>query len=261
MNNLKEKLGFVWDVNFPNQLPVKSLAQVIFYFKKAMPQHIWDAAQLEGNPFTFPQVQTVLEGVSVGGHKISDQQQVLNLAEASRYFVSLVSDGKFELSKEIFTHINALVAKDESLEWGVFRGEGKEKTYDAVVNLGENRVFRPIKTEDKAPALNHAFYYGIDAIKQIESIEERAAAMFLFGALQQFFFDGNKRTARFMMNGVLMTNGIEPISVPASRAEEFNEKMVRFYQSRNANEMMLFLMSCHPSHQIECAAQSGFEPS
>ena len=73
----------------------------------------------------------------------------------------------------------------------------------------------------------------------------RATAFFLFGALQQFFFDGNKRTSRMMMNGILMSHGIDAISIPASRADEFNEKMVAFYVSRNATAMMEFLVDCH----------------
>ena len=52
-------------------------------------------------------------------------------------------------------------------------------------------------------------------------------AYFLFGALQQFYFDGNKRTSRFMLNGILMLNGVDAISVPAARLQDFNEKMVR----------------------------------
>ena len=52
-------------------------------------------------------------------------------------------------------------------------------------------------------------------------------AYFLFGALQQFYFDGNKRTSRFMMNGILMSNGFDAISEPAARLQDFNEKMVR----------------------------------
>ena len=75
---------------------------------------------------------------------------------------------------------------------------------------------------------------------------EKAAAFFLFGALQQFFFDGNKRTSRFMMNGILMSAGIDAISVPAAKAQEFNENMVRFYLSKDATEMMAFLVDCHP---------------
>lgn len=68
----------------------------------------------------------------------------------------------------------------------------------------------------------------------------------MFGALQQFFFDGNKRTSRFMMNGVLMSHGIDAISIPAAKAQEFNDKMIRFYLNRDASEMMQFLVECHP---------------
>jgi hypothetical protein len=74
----------------------------------------------------------------------------------------------------------------------------------------------------------------------------RATAFFLFGSLQQFFLDGNKRTSRFMMNGLLMTEGIDAVSIPAVRAAEFNSRMVDFYISRNATEMMAFVLDCHP---------------
>jgi prophage maintenance system killer protein len=75
---------------------------------------------------------------------------------------------------------------------------------------------------------------------------ERATAFFLFGSLQQFFFDGNKRTSRFMMNGVLMSQGIDAVSIPAVRAAEFNSRMVDFYITRDATEMMAFVLDCHP---------------
>jgi hypothetical protein len=39
-----------------------------------------------------------------------------------------------------------------------------------------------------------------------------------------------------------MSHGIDAISVPAAKAQEFNEKMVRFYLSKDATEMMAFLM-------------------
>ena len=33
--------------------------------------------------------------------------------------------------------------------------------------------------------------------------------------------------------------------IPAARALEFNGNMVRFYHSKNATEMMAFLVSCY----------------
>ena len=43
-----------------------------------------------------------------------------------------------------------------------------------------------------------------------------------------------------------MSHGIDAISVPAAKAQEFNEQMVRFYLSKDATEMMVFLAACHP---------------
>ena len=43
-----------------------------------------------------------------------------------------------------------------------------------------------------------------------------ACVAFLFGSLHQFFWDGNKRTARLMMNGILLSEGYDAISIPAA---------------------------------------------
>ena len=83
---------------------------------------------------------------------------------------------------------------------------------------------------------------------EVADPRERGMAFFLFGALQQFYFDGNKRTSRFMMNGILMSHGFDAISVPAKRAQEFNENMVRFYLGKDATEMMRFLIDCQPKN-------------
>jgi hypothetical protein len=50
-----------------------------------------------------------------------------------------------------------------------------------------------------------------------------------------------------MMNGILMSAGIDAISVPAAKVQEFNEKMVRFYLNKDATEMMAFMAGCYES--------------
>jgi hypothetical protein len=212
-----------------------------------LPEYVWDAGVLEGNPFTFPEVKTLLEGVTVGGRKLSDQEQILNLAESSKYLVDLVKNSEFKLGKPTFCSLHALVARNEALEWGHFRGEGLETQFTPDVALGERGRFTPLATERGAVRLNEVFASGIRSLEQdVSSPFERATAFFLFGSLQQFFFDGNKRTSRFMMNGVLMSEGIDAISIPAVRAAEFNTRMVDFYTSRDATEMMGFVLDCHP---------------
>lgn len=244
--SLFEALGFSWDRSaIPASIPIHSVERACFRFHKMLPEFVWDASVLEGNPFTFPEIKTLLGGVTVGGRKLSDQEQVLNLAESSKHLLTLVKGGRFSMTKDVFTELNSMVARNESLEWGIFRGEGQETNYTPDVSLGKYGRHTPLPTRPGAPELNRVFTQGVKSLKECPPFE-RATAFFLFGALQQFFFDGNKRTSRFMMNGVLMSNGIDAISVPAAKEQEFNEKMVRFYLSKDATEMMLFLASCHP---------------
>lgn len=241
-------LGFHWSRSaVPVVLPIHTIERVAFRFHRMLPEFVWDATVLEGNPFTFPEVKTLLDGVTIGGRKISDQEQVLNLAESAKHLLALVKAHQFSLDKITFTDLHALIARREALEWGHFRGEGKETNYTPDVGLGEHGRFTPLATIAGAPELNRVFAEGLVVLQNdVPSPFEKAAAFFLFGALQQFFFDGNKRTSRFMMNGILMSTGIDAISVPAAKAHEFNDNMVRFYLTKDATEMMAFLIDCHP---------------
>jgi prophage maintenance system killer protein len=245
---LFDSLGFSWDRgSVPRELPRASIERAAFRFARMLPEYVWDAGVLEGNPFTFPEVKTLLDGVTVGGRKLSDQEQILNLAESSNYLLDLVKRREFRLDKETFCALHAHVARNEALEWGHFRGEGVETHYTPDVALGERGRYTPPPTEPGAEQLNAIYSRGLAALQEdVPNPYERAAAFFLFGSLQQFFFDGNKRTSRFMMNGALMMEGIDAISIPAMRAAEFNSKMVEFYATRDATQMMGFVLECHP---------------
>ncbi|EAP3462088.1 cell filamentation protein Fic [Salmonella enterica] len=240
------RLGFTWDSGVIEAPSPTSTRVALAIWQQHMSTIVWDAAQLEGNPFTFVQVKTLLDGVTVGGHKVSDTEQVLNLRDASIHLTSLVKAGKFDLTKEIFTGLNGIIARNEALEWGLFRGEGEMLHYNAKVHLGEHGVYEAPETRPGAPELNAIFLEGSQFIKTLP-VYEGALVFFLFGALQQFFFDGNKRTSRHMMNGWLMKHGYPPISIPASRAEEFNALMVDFYIHRDGTKMMTFLIDCRNS--------------
>ncbi len=215
-------------------------------FQRSLPQFVWEAAQLEGNPFTFPEVQTLLDGVTVGGRKLSDAQQIIGLRDSMRLLCDEVLSGTFAATKDMACRLNALIARDEALEWGVFRGEGKERS-NVSVNLGPVTSWLPKRTEAGGQNLIDAFNVGKVALDKVLHPVERAFALKLFMAREQFFFDGNKRTARAMMNGVLMSNGFDGISIPASKQLAYNQAMTQFYPSGDATEMMQLLASCFPA--------------
>lgn len=71
---------------------------------------------------------------------------------------------------------------------------------------------------------------------------ERALVVFLLDAFIRFL-GGEKQKTNFWMAGVLMSNGMDPFSVPFHEIAECNERMSRFYSSKDATEMMVFLAS------------------
>jgi hypothetical protein len=80
---LFDTLGFQWNrASVPREVPRASLERVVFRFRRMLPEYVWDAGVLEGNPFTFPEVKTLLEGVTVGGRKLQEHRGAAAAAEA-----------------------------------------------------------------------------------------------------------------------------------------------------------------------------------
>lgn len=86
--------------------------------------------------------------------------------------------------------------------------------------------------------------------KQLNDIYEQAIYIFLQMARNQFFYDVNIRMGRFMMNGLLLSQGHPVINLPAKRREEFNKLMLDFYSSNNSGPMTKFMLSCLDSKII-----------
>ena len=232
MDNPKaESLGFTYDpVTFRTD-SVRDVARACFRVRKVLEGVVHDTVALEGNPFTLPEVKTLLDGVTVGGHRLEDERQVLNQAASWKELLARAQQRRFELNRKTFCDLHALVAREEAVRWGVFRT-------GSVTIAGTD--YRPPQWESLQAILEQ----GLETLHKIDSLHERAIAMFLFGALNQFFYDGNKRTSRLMMNGILLGAGEDAISVPARRRLEFNEAMIRFYDNRDGTEMMRFMGSC-----------------
>ena len=73
-------LGFHWDrARARRPVDVLSVSEVLADFHRGMAGHVWATANLQGNTFTYPEVQTLLDGVTVGGRKVSDMEQILRL--------------------------------------------------------------------------------------------------------------------------------------------------------------------------------------
>jgi Fic family protein len=247
--SLDDALGFHWNRGrVAHDVRPHGRERALWRFRQLFAEYVWDAAVLEGNPYTYPEVQTLLDGVTVGGRRLSDERQILNLAEAAKELARLVETGRFRLDKATSDRLQLLIARDEALESGHFRGEGRE-TVTPQVSLGAYGRYTPPETQPGGANLRRIHEDGLVAIATLSGPFEQGAAYFLLGALQQFYFDGNKRTSRYMMNGWLMSNGIDAISIPAARRQEFNTEMIDFYRFKDGTRMFEFLASCYRNAQ------------
>ncbi len=243
---VENALGFVparpvvWPVP-----PVPDVRRVVFRAKKILVGLVFDAAHLEGSPYTFPEVQTLLDGVTVGGHRLEDQRLILNLRAAWEALLGAVLAGQFTLSQDRYCALHRLVAAEEALAWGTFR--------TGSVEVAGTTTYTPPPAE----TLGERFAQGLAALQEFAHPVHRAVNFFLFGAYQKCFWAGNRRTARLMMNGVLMQAGLDALSVPARARREFNEAMLRFYDRADGREMGDLLLSYAP----DSYRSSGLAPS
>lgn len=199
--------------------------------RRQLAELVCDAVNLEGISFTLPEIQTLLDGVTVGGHKLSDQQVAINQTKAWRYLFGLIEQQLFRVSLETACALHAIAGKDEALDWGKFRSGG-------VTIAGTSWLPPP------ADSLPELFNRMIISLDEFQDIYDRAIFLFLTMARTQFFYDVNKRTGRFMMSGLLLSHGFPLINLPAVRQLEFNELMLEFYSSNDQQPMNTFLRSC-----------------
>lgn len=199
--------------------------------KRQLPELVHDAVNLEGILFTLPEIQTLIDGITVGGHKVTDQEIALNQANAWRTLFRWVEQGEFSITAQRACELHAIAGKNEALAWGKFRA--------GSVTIAGTDYLPP--SSEELPLL---FESLINELQQIVDIYDRAIHVFLTMARGQFFYDVNKRMGRFMMNGLLLSEGYPAINLPAKRQLEFNNLMLEFYQTDKQKSMNSFLRSC-----------------
>ena len=181
---------------------------VLFTAKRALADLVHNMSAADGNPITITEVVTIIDRITVGGHNMSDQNQVLRLDSAWNEVFRMVENDQFELTKRTAIRLNELVATDETPKVGAFR--------DAQVGIQGVEYIPPHQT-----TLDAKFGEMLDAVNQRNAALDRAVTCFTLCARNQFFFDGNKRTSQLLMNGILLSNGQHAITIPAKERNEY----------------------------------------
>lgn len=200
-----------------------TLEQNLFLAKRNLVDNIYNSAKLEGCNVTFPETQTILDGVNVGSVKLDDITTILNLRDAWR-FITTTIDEPFSL--EYLCRINEHVSRNESIDWGKLR-TGK-------VGISGTEYIPPIPNKDTVIA-------GLSKIEQIERDTEKAITLFLWACRSQLFWDGNKRTSTIAANKILIAAGEGILTIKDRDVIEFNKRLLEYYNTGDVSVLNQWL--------------------
>lgn len=195
----------------------------ILLAKKYMVESIYRSANIEGIGMTFPETQTICDGMSVSGYSIDEINAVNDLKNAWRWIFSNIDK---EINVDFLCRLNRIVGKFTVINAGEFRD-----VYDEIIRV---------------PLFNGASYYPplppdkeeIDEkIKRIINAGslDNALELFCFVCKSQIFNDGNKRTATLLTNAFMIKNGLGIFSIPVDKKLDFYNALTMYY-SDNSNK-------------------------
>ena len=200
-----------------------TLEENVFLAKKQLISSIYMGAKIEGLNVTFPETQTILEGVNVPNVKLDEINTILNLRDAWKYVLDNIKE---EISLDFILKINSYVSRNESLSWGVLRtGNVGISGTDYIPKIPEEQE---VKQE-------------IEKILAIPNITLRSIKYMLYGMRNQLFWDGNKRTSMIIANKIMIMNGKGIILIKDENLLEFNKLLTDYYTNGLDSEIIEFL--------------------
>lgn len=199
--------------------------QSLFLAKKKWDENVYCGMKMENRAVTFPQTQTILNGVNVPNVQLDDIQAILNMRDAWKFLLSTVNE---EVTFEYWCKLNEYIARNEALEWGKLR--------TGNVGISGTDYEPPIPNKEKT-------------IKELENIlstpdvsaTDKALEAFVWGERGQFFWDGNKRTSLMLANKILVSSGSGIMTITDKYMEQFNTLLLNYYNTGESEELKQFL--------------------
>lgn len=177
----------------------------------------WKSSKIEGNTYTLLDTEKlILENKEAPGHSKKEARMILNHKDAFNYIRQ--NTGQFKtVTRKNLEELHAILVKGLN------------------VNFGLRKKPVGITGSKYLPLDNiHQIAEAVDALSATVSRMSTAYAKALVALLGigyvQPFEDGNKRTARLMANGLLLSHSLAPLSYRSVDEEDFRSAMLVFYE-------------------------------
>lgn len=199
--------------------------QSVFLAKKKWDENIYCGMKMENRAVTFPQTQTILNGVNVASVQLDDIQAILNMRDVWKYLLNTLDE---PITLKYLCKLNEYIARNEALEWGKLR--------TGTVAISGTEYIPPIPTADSVRGELTKILTD-----NTTTATEKALNVFVWGARGQFFWDGNKRTSMTLANKILISEGRGILTITDKYMQEFNTLLLDYYNTGNCEQLKAFL--------------------
>ena len=196
---LQELHTRVQEMREVGKLSPQNLKRIRSFFKI---KGIYHSNAIEGNALTVGETRMVVEqGLTLAGKTLLDQSEAKNLSQALDFMEELATSSERPITERDVRQIHELIYKDIEDEYA-----GKYRNSEVVISGSD---YKPPSAE-QVPMDMADFGTYIAAVTTNPSQESpmlAAAAVHAWLAQIHPFIDGNGRTARILMNLVLIRSG------------------------------------------------------
>lgn len=207
-----DDLKMRWEEKQP--LAVSQKDKMEEYFDIA---YTYESNRIEGSTLTLQETKLVaVDGLTVGGKSLGEHLEAVNHQEAIHFIKDLASN-KEAISKRVMLEIHRLVLKEvDTANAGVYR------SVPVRISGSEHEPPQPYLLDKLMEDFLEFYRYQEKRLHPIilaAEVHERLVSI-------HPFIDGNGRTARLLMNLVLLRNGYPRVNIKGD-----NESRLNYYQS------------------------------
>ena len=202
--------------------------------KQMMIEYTYNSNAIEGNTLTLRETQLIIEeGMTVGGKSITETLEAKNHPEAIEFVERLV-DAKSELTEEVILQLHKLIMSNITEDAGHYRTTGVKIT---------GATFMPPPSSQVKPRIDELLKWLRKNPDELTPIELAAVFHHRFVQIHPFS-EGNGRTARLLMNALLMKDGYPFIATVPKLDRQKYLKTLAEADSGNTSSVMNFIARC-----------------
>jgi Fic family protein len=215
----------------PRPLPSSLVARLK---KQMMIEYTYNSNAIEGNTLTLRETQLIIEeGMTIGGKSITETLEAKNHPEAIKSVERLV-DAKSELTEEVILQLHKLIMSNITEDAGHYRTTGVKIT---------GATFMPPPSSQAKPRIDELLKWLRENPDELTPIELAAIFHHRFVQIHPFS-EGNGRTARLLMNALLMKAGYPFIATVPKIDRPKYLKTLAEADSRNTSSFVNFIARC-----------------